>query len=68
MTSIKMPIVSATLTVTGDGASGEAQLIYDSEGFVVGMENALTVPPKGTFTLDIVTTQVYPFDTQTLGG
>lgn len=68
MTSIKMPIVSATLTVTGDGASGGAQQIYDSEGFIVGMENVLTVPSKGTFTLDIVTTQVYPFDTQTLGG
>ena len=68
MTNADMPITSATITVTGDGAAGSPVQVYDSAGFIPGTEYALTVPPKGSFVLDIDTVEVYPFDTQTIGG
>ena len=68
MTNSIMPITSATITVTGDGASGSPVQIYDGDGVIPGTDSACIIPPKGSFVLDIDTVDVYPFDTQTLGG
>ena len=68
MTNSKMPITSATITVTGEGAAGSPVQIYDADGIIPGTDYALIVPPKGSFVLDIDTVDVYPFDTQTIGG
>lgn len=68
MTNSKMPITSATITVTGEGAAGSPVQIYDADGIIPGTDYALIVPPKGSFVLDIDTVDIYPFETQTIGG
>ena len=68
MTNARMPIESATITVTGEGAPGVPSAVYDQDGLVPGMDGALVIPPKGSFTMEVQTDVVYPYDTQTLGG
>lgn len=68
MANQRMPIESATITVSGDGASGQPVQVYDADGFIAGTESALVMPPKGSFVLDIVSQYVFPFESQTLGG
>ena len=68
MTNMDMPVGSATITVSTKDAPGSAVQIYDRAGFRPGMDYALVIPPEGSFVMDVKTTQVYPFETQTLGG
>lgn len=68
MANQRMPIESATITVSGDGASGQPVQVYDADGFIAGTESALVMPPKGSFVLDIAAQYVFPFESQTLGG
>lgn len=68
MVNQSMPIESATITVTGDGADGTAVQIYTADGFVAGSDGALVIPAEGSFVLDIQTVAIYPFETQTLGA
>lgn len=67
MASIKMPIESATITVS-DGESSESVQIYDAVGLIPDTEHALVIPPSGSFRLDVVATRTYAYETQTLGG
>lgn len=64
MANSKMPIQSATIQVDG----GEAVQVYDGNGFIAGMDEHMTIPEGGTFTMTVQTDDVYPFETQTLGG
>lgn len=68
MTNSKMPIQSATITVTGTGASGTPIQVYDASGLIPNTESAFVIPPGGSFTFDITTSMVFPFESQTLGG
>lgn len=64
MAAQKMPISSATITVD----SGETVQIYDQYGYIAGTDDALVVPPEGSFVLEITTQDIYAFEGQSLGG